>query len=219
MCQKIKKTAKCLNGDIIEVEFHKGCGERGLKDAINSVRPDMYSECQQIIYDDENKDYVYVLMDTVENCIKVDVEISNDVLINTSIDRINNYNVDEFSRYIDSIDNIEDNSENIKAKNISIYWSSPYDIGRTSYTLYLIYNREKGLTTLDFMHSDILETYFYENGSYKLCISTVPKYKEEERVWFFTFKDLKESIYIKRFPSIFSSDSFIDKVQEKIDIL
>ena len=46
-----------LNGDIIEVEHHKGAGEQGIKDAINSKRPEMYNECQQIIYrDDCNKE-------------------------------------------------------------------------------------------------------------------------------------------------------------------
>jgi len=41
------------------------------------------------------------------------------------------------------------------------------------------------------MHSDILETYFYENNSPKLCISTVPKHKQDDRVWFSTFTPLK----------------------------
>jgi hypothetical protein len=225
MSSKIKTTVKFLNGDIITVEHHKGSGEQGLKDAINSLRPEMYSECQQIIIDEDKDNYVYVLMDTVDNCINVEVNIVNDNLINMNNDRIDKYDIDEFVQYIEDyfeyskyFDDFEDykNNENIKTKHISIYWSSLYTKGKMGYTLYWIYHPILGLTTSDFMHDNFVETY-RDNTLY---ISMVPKYKEKERVWFSTFRDIINNINTSsRLPAIFSSESFIDKVQKVIDDL
>ena len=78
----IRTIVKTLTGDIFSIEHHRGALEQGLKDAINRVIPEFYSECQKIIYPEGgDKSECYVIVDTVKDTVGVEISDDNSTLI------------------------------------------------------------------------------------------------------------------------------------------
>lgn len=70
-----KTTVKTLTGDIFSVEHESGRLETGLKEAINKYYPEFYSECQNIVYpDEEDKSNCYVILDNLADVIEITLE-------------------------------------------------------------------------------------------------------------------------------------------------
>lgn len=208
----IKTIVKTLNGEIFTVEYHKGTGEQGLKDAINAVKPEFYSDCQVLCYNKDNKDkeykYVYVFVDTVENSIKI--ELSNDCIVYVcDLYDCDEYNVDIFTDYIESL--YFDNSiiRGHCCSLINICWRSIHKPNSKTCFMNILYNPVMGLSSMNFMHNPHIEKFNDEFGLEKWV---VPKTKN---IWFPRFKDLKDNIKLV-YPYIFSSEEFIRKLEESL---
>lgn len=222
----IRTTVKTLTGDVFSVEHHSGALEQGLRDAINRTIPEFYSECQKIIYPEggDNTE-CYVIVDTVKDTVDVEMDISPiPVYLNTKRERMENYDINEFLDYVVNkipftlsynVDTYEESPIHniIKCKQINIYWTSKNVSGKTGGVSF-IYHPSYGFSSTELMHDR-----FIENNSFLFLVPNSKKYPE---YWFPTFTALKNFIEekgIRRFPYIFSSEDFIDKIREKFETM
>ena len=94
--QKISTLVKTLNGDLFTVDHYNSeyvPPEYNLKMAINHARPEFYNECQVLTYPDpEDKRFVYVFVDDVNNAISIELEEEYKLFVCTHPDFLENYN-------------------------------------------------------------------------------------------------------------------------------
>lgn len=211
MTNQITTLVKLLNGDLFTVDHHPGAGESGLKDAIQRARPELFSECQILSYPDpEDKRFVFVGIDTVTNAVSIELNREHVVIVHENPSRITNFDIDDF------VDYVENSSYpfNLRCSNINLYWKSIHENMKRSYTLSIIYHPQKGLTSDQMMYPDYVEYFNGGENEDEYQKWFVPKDNNEKKTWFPTFRGLLSALDVKNKPSIYSSEEFLDKVEE-----
>lgn len=214
--QKLTTLVKLLNGDLFTVDHHPGSGESGLKNAIQGARPELFSECQILTYPDpEDKRFVFVGMDTVTNAVSIELLPEHVVIVHDKPSRIINFDISNFMEYANIFKQSPTNySCNIKCFNIILYWKSIYDTYKHSYTISIFYHPQKGFTSDDMMHDDYVEVYDGGRFGNEYQKWFVPKEANEKKIWFPTFRSLLDALHLKNKPAIYSSEDFLDKVED-----
>lgn len=192
----IRTRVKTLTGDIFTVEHHPGALEYGLKDAINNYCPKFYSECQNIVYENNNKkDECYLILDTVNDVIQVELEtdVHEMIILNNKDIRGNHY--EESTKY-----------NTITAKLVNIRWFNKVKNDGKRGGVDFIFHPYYGFTSMELMIFPYRDDYVVPN---------LIKYKQ---IWFSTFQELMLFLTeneIRKFPRIFSSEDFLIKIQEE----
>ena len=194
--QKITTTVKRLNGDLFTVEHIPDSKDYGLKRAIQDIIPEFYTECQILTYPDpENKQFVYVMVDTIENAVTIELKHEYNIIVH-----------DQFEK------------KKYKCSNVNLYWSSIYEQSKHGYGISIIYHPQKGLTSNCMMEDEYTESFNDgENEEEYQRSYFVRNERKMENIWFPTFRQLLSHLDLKNTPQIYSSDDFLDRVDQAFE--
>lgn len=129
--QKLTTVVKLLNGDLFELEHYKD----QLKEAIEHKIPELYKECQVLCYPEEdNKEFVLVMADTVSNAIRVDLQYVTHFYMHDRSDTF-------YGKVVPT-----------KCAKMLVHWHSIHDLDRRKYSYHLpiMCHPKKGLAIFNY---------------------------------------------------------------------
>jgi len=220
-----KTIVKTLTGELVVIEHY---GEEDLKLEVNKKFPELYCECQTIVYNEDNAEECYVIVDAIEDVIEINLTYSPlPFYITTKKELIEDYSQTKFlneykkikkHHLFTSSDTYDDFPLHhiIKAKLIHMKWHNKND--NKGYRIYkdsFIYHPKYGFTTEEFMQTEHIK-----NNKFMFNIPS-DEYVEYSTYWFETLKDMMKFMKDKGMrlytPYIFNSDDFLTKVKNKLD--